>query len=201
MDPSFYHAAMGTNAFFIVSQNIQELERQITPKHNTVLHVAALFGNTNFVQKAVAQCPSLLCKVNIRNETALHIAAKEGRVDVANALIEGAKSVQEEPESGVKMDRKMLRMTDKDEDTALHKAVRNCHRQVVKLLVKADPEFLFPPNKLGETPLYLAAEGGCEVCLLEILNSCASPNYSGPGGRTALHAAVVFKHQGTSSLL
>ncbi|KAM3268569.1 hypothetical protein P3S67_031510 [Capsicum chacoense] len=69
-------------------------------------------------------------------------------------------------------------MTDENGDTALHKAVRSRHRDVVKLLVKEDSEFEFLFNKARETPLYLAAESGLRKVLIEILNSCKQPTSS-----------------------
>ncbi|KAL3506036.1 hypothetical protein ACH5RR_031418 [Cinchona calisaya] len=169
----------------------------MTPKNNTVLHVAALFGNTKSVKVILALSSSLLLsRVNIRGETALHIAAKEGHLDIVHLLVETAKTSQQVLESGITLVKEMLRITDKDEDTALHKAVRNRQCNVVKILAKEDPEFAFPPNKAGETPVYLAAEGGCNVCLSQILNICVSPAYDGPCGRTALHAAAIFNYQG-----
>ncbi|KAM3345197.1 hypothetical protein P3S68_024906 [Capsicum galapagoense] len=85
-----------------------------------------------------------------------------------------------------------MRMMDAGGDTALHKAVRSQHLDVVKLLVKEDPEFEFPPNHAQETPLYLAAESGFHDALINILESCKKPTYAaGPSNRTPLHAAVI----------
>ncbi|KAK6915394.1 PGG domain [Dillenia turbinata] len=50
-------------------------------------------------------------------------------------------------------------------------------------------------NKFGESPLYLAVQGGLEAaicCLLEISAFCTC---RGPDGLAALHAAVICKHQ------
>ncbi|KAM3345514.1 hypothetical protein P3S68_025223 [Capsicum galapagoense] len=95
-----------------------------------------------------------------------------------------------------------MRMTDENGDTALHKAVRSRHRDVVKLLVKEDSEFEFPFNKARETPLYLAAESGFREVLIEILNSCKQPTSSaGPLNRTPLHAAVIQEHTGVKEVV
>lgn len=93
-------------------------------------------------------------------------------------------------------------MTDASGDTALHKAVRSQHLDVVKLLVKEDPEFEFPANHAQETPLYLAAESGIIDILREILEECKNPNYAaGPLRRTPLHAAVVLEYSDCARLL
>ncbi|XP_031105187.1 uncharacterized protein LOC116010064 [Ipomoea triloba] len=164
--------------------------RQVTPKGNTILHIAALYGHTHFVQKILEKHTSLLCIVNKKNETALHIAAREGHTAVVSALICCAKA-RPELESGIGGARDMVRMMDGDKDTALHKAVRKGHLEVVKLVVKEDPEFEFGPNEAGETPLYLAAELQFHECLLEILNNSQRPVFDGPLGRNALHAAII----------
>ncbi|KAM3345507.1 hypothetical protein P3S68_025216 [Capsicum galapagoense] len=87
-----------------------------------------------------------------------------------------------------------MRMTDDGGDTALHKAVRTGCVDTVRLLVEQDPDFEFPANNAGESPLYLAAESGLVKCLSEILEHCNRPTYCGPCGRTALHAAIIQKH-------
>ncbi|KAF3633518.1 putative ankyrin repeat-containing protein-like [Capsicum annuum] len=87
-------------------------------------------------------------------------------------------------------------MTDASGDTALHKAVRIQHLDVVKLLVTEDSEFEFPPNHAQETPLYLASESGFHGASINILISCKKPTYAaGPCNRTPLHAAVIQEHK------
>ncbi|KAM3345205.1 hypothetical protein P3S68_024914 [Capsicum galapagoense] len=69
------------------------------------------------------------------------------------------------------------------------------------IMVEQDPDFEFPANNAGETPLYLAAESGLVNCLSEILEHCNRPTYSGPCGRTALHAAIIQKHMDCAASL
>ncbi|KAF3615577.1 putative ankyrin repeat-containing protein-like isoform 2 [Capsicum annuum] len=89
-----------------------------------------------------------------------------------------------------------MMMTDASGDTTLHKAVQSQHLDVVKLLVKEDPEFEFLPNHAQETPLYLAAEYDFHDSLINILEYCKKPTYSaGPSNRTPLHAAVIHEHE------
>ncbi|CAN4094220.1 unnamed protein product [Withania somnifera] len=194
MDPILYNAAMqgntGSDDFLLADYLKRDEENgyQITPKGNTVLHVASLYGQSRFVQQVIDIVPALLCCKNKKNETALHMAANKGYKDVVMVLL----GVVDEGEEIIK--EMLMRMTDDNGDTALHKAVRSRHVEVVKILVKDDPEFEFPANNAGETPLYLAAESGSLNCLVEILESCNRPTYAGPCGRTALHAAIIHKH-------
>ncbi|PHT82400.1 hypothetical protein T459_15415 [Capsicum annuum] len=151
---------------------------QVTPKGNTVLHIAALYGQSGFVRQVIDITPSLLCCQNKKNETALHLAANKGNKDMT-----------------------LMRMTDDGGDTALHKAMRTGCVETVRLLVAQDPDFEFPANNAGETPLYLAAESGLVNCFSEILEHCNRPTYSGPYGRTALDAAIIQKHMDCATSL
>ncbi|KAM3345207.1 hypothetical protein P3S68_024916 [Capsicum galapagoense] len=258
MDPTLYNAAVEgniSNGDFVIAEYLkmdEENEYEVTPTGNTILHVAAHYSRSHFVAEVLKFSPALLCHQNKKNETALHIAANEGHIEVAHLLL----SIDEHHK------KTLMRMTDENgdvridylphsldlaeemkktrekfheereererndfvvtpvgklhcgwaiyindseyvqlhrenenkryRDTALHKAMRSRHRDVVKLLVKEDSEFKFPFNKARETPLYLAAKSSLREALSEILNSCKQPtSSSGPLNRTPLHAAVI----------
>ena len=117
---------------------------------------------------------------------------------VVQALIQAAKALPDEIESGVGVDKAILRMANEGKDTALHEAVRYHHPEVVKLLIEEDPQFTYGPNISGGTPLYMAVERGHgDLVQIIIDNTSTSPAYSGILGRTALHAAVIRNDQGT----
>ncbi|GMP77270.1 hypothetical protein CsSME_00033593 [Camellia sinensis var. sinensis] len=171
-----------------------QLELQLTSHKNTVLHVAAQFGNQIYVKIILEKGPSssLLRCLNMDGETPLHIAARKGHLDIVKELIERAKRLgRDEVESGGGAAKEMLRATNKDNDTALHMAVRNGHSGVVELLTTEDPEFTHQPNNAEETPLYLAVERQLDDVVFMILKNCKSPAYGGPKGQTALHVAVA----------
>ncbi|XP_059317482.1 ankyrin repeat-containing protein At5g02620-like [Lycium ferocissimum] len=202
MDPTLYNAAMKGNTNdgnFSLAEYLkrdEEIGYQVTPKGNTIIHVAALRSHSDFVEEVLKITPALLCHQNKRNETALHIAANEGHTEVVRVLlrIAGEKNYKET----------LMRMTNENGDTALHKAVRSGYVDVVKIILEKeeDPEYEYSANKTGETPLYLAAESGFLDILREILESCKNPNYAaGPFGRTPLHAAVVHQHSDCARLL
>ncbi|KAF3660089.1 hypothetical protein FXO37_13665 [Capsicum annuum] len=191
MDPTLYNAAVEgniSNGDFLLAEYLKRDEEnayQVTPTGNTILHVAAHYGRSHFVAEVLKISPAMLCHRNKKNETALHIAANEGRIEVVHLLL----SIDEHHKETI------MRTTDENGDTALHKALRSRHQDVARLSVKEDPEFEFPSNKARETPLYLAAESGLCEDLSEILNSCKQPtSSSGPLNRTPLHAAVVQEH-------
>ncbi|KAK2970729.1 hypothetical protein RJ640_014219, partial [Escallonia rubra] len=225
MDHGLYRAAMDGKVGLLTG-NKHRLEAQVTPNHNTILHIVAMFGNTDCVDEILRNCPSLFSHMNIKADTAFHVAAREGHSFVIRALIKHtkplrifavvsnqghsrfvqpfvdcAKDLEEELEKGFGSAKEMLRMTNEDGNTALHEAVQHCHLDVVKLFVREDPEFLHPANDSKETPLYLATEKGLVSIVSEFMKTCTFPSYGGPGGRTALHAAVVFNYEGCTKAL
>ncbi|PSS33806.1 Protein ACCELERATED CELL DEATH like [Actinidia chinensis var. chinensis] len=194
MDPRLYKAAMEGNTR-VLMENKDRFEEQVTPTNNTVLHITVQFRNSAyFVRKILETQSSLLLRVNSGGETALHIAARNGRAITVAALIDFAKTLGRDLESGVEITVEMVRMTSENKDTALHEAVRNNHFSVVKLLVEEDKGFSHGANNSGETPLYLAAERGYHKIVSRILKTCTLPAFNGPNGRTVLHAAVFSGH-------
>ncbi|KAM3345509.1 hypothetical protein P3S68_025218 [Capsicum galapagoense] len=198
MDPTLYNAVVEgniSNGDFSLAEYLKRDEDnpyQVTPSGNTILHVAAHYGHSHFVAEVLKISPALLCHRNKKNETALHVAANEGHIEVVHSLFSTEEHHKET----------LMRITDENGDTALHKAVRSRHQNVARLLVKEDPAFEFPSNKARETPLYLAAESGLREALSEILNSCKQPTSSaGPLNRTTLHAAVIKEHTDCARLL
>ncbi|PHT48920.1 hypothetical protein CQW23_13128 [Capsicum baccatum] len=196
MDPTLYKAAMRGNirdANFLLADHLKRDEEngyQVTPKGNTVLHIAALYGHSCFAAEVLKITPALLCCQNKKNETALHIPANEGHNEVVCVLLACVNDHNTKE--------KLMRAMETSGDTALHKAVRSQHLDMVKLLVKEDSEFESPPNHAQETPLYLTAESGFHDALINILESCKKPTYTaGPSNRTPLHAAVIQIHKGT----
>ncbi|KAH7843026.1 hypothetical protein Vadar_011921 [Vaccinium darrowii] len=205
MDRSLYIAA-SEGQVDVLRQYINQLEIQTTANRNTVLHVAAQFNQLQCLAAILEVCPSLLRGVNIKGETPLHMAAREGYNDIVKVLIECAKKREQLLESGLGGEaKKMLRATNVDKDTALHMAVRNDHSkkdkylEVIKLLTEEDREFEHPANNYDETPLYLAAERGSVDVVEMLLKTCTSLTYGGPSGRTALHA-TTFNNSKTAHL-
>ncbi|KAF5946837.1 hypothetical protein HYC85_017065 [Camellia sinensis] len=110
-----------------INDQQQQLELQSTSNKNTVLHVAAQFGNQKYVKVILEKSPSssLLRCLNIDGETPLHIAVREEHLDIVKALIEYAKRLDhEEVESGGGTAMEMLRAPNKDNDTALQLALQ-----------------------------------------------------------------------------
>jgi ankyrin repeat protein len=204
MDPKWYKAAMTGDSDFLkslsIEDNISNFLSQITPKNNTVLHVAAEFNKSEFVQEVTNRYPLLLHKANSKGDTPLHVAARAGYSEIVGFFISHPRTLQVDVESG-QVDqshkKELLQMVNVDKDTALHCATRNGHYQSVKLLIEADPKLSNLINNADESPLYLAASKGL-TGIAELILSAASPSSSshvGPNGITALHATLYSKSQ------
>lgn len=188
-------------------QQQQQLHLHTTPNKNTILHVHLAFSDhpsINFVEQLVKICPQLLTEINDYNETPLHIAAKEGYVDVVEALLKLAKAQHPDLECGLVAVKQMLRMTDRNGNTALHEVAKNHNSSVcmVKLLISEDIEFWYDSvNSSGETPLYIAVSRSSFAVVSEMLEISASLPIKGPAGMTILHAAVRRNDPGNDILV
>ncbi|KAH7843109.1 hypothetical protein Vadar_012712 [Vaccinium darrowii] len=185
--------------------NVQNLDQYVdlfdtyrTPNHNTILHVAAHFGKLYCVAKILEKKPYLIQLKNSNNEYPLHVAVREKHYDVVKTLIDHAKELSQDPESGCTTRSELLRSINVHGDTTLHLAVQEGDAKIVRLLVKEDPDFVSPKNMSGRTPLYLAAEreDGYSM-VVSILAGSQSPIYTGPRGRTALHASAISGNEGS----
>ncbi|XP_010650279.1 protein ACCELERATED CELL DEATH 6 isoform X1 [Vitis vinifera] len=194
MDDSVYEAAAKGDIDVLKKIPESEFHAQLSPKHNTILHIASEFGKIECVNWILdlPSSSSLLQRPNLNEDTPLHLAARQGHLEVVEALINAAREPTLDIETGPGPHKVMLRMKNKGKDTALHEAVRYRNYGVVMLLIEEDPDFTYGANDSGITPLYMAVEGGFTAAVkLIIEKSSTSPSYNGLMGRTALHAAVI----------
>ncbi|XP_010267785.1 PREDICTED: ankyrin repeat-containing protein At5g02620-like [Nelumbo nucifera] len=176
---------------------------QTTPQKNTALHLAAKFGHGGFVKEMLKRCDSLLKQTNSKGDTALHVASRMGHVEIVNILLNhdhqhGSSSWRGDMEEGQneenEMEEVLIRMKNKENNTALHEAVRHGNTQVVEVLLRRDDDLACIVNSASESPLYLAAENGSLEILKTILAIAAVIVEGGPDGRTPLHAAAIRGH-------
>ncbi|KAK1371783.1 Protein accelerated cell death 6 [Heracleum sosnowskyi] len=116
----------------------------ITPLRNTVLHVAASFGNEDLVRFLAYHFRSLLSKRNHRGDTALHLAAIAGHLGVVDVLVRFQMD-QLNKDSLLEVDVEKNNETligkfeetvvvNNDGNTPLHEALKNNHEKVAEYL-------------------------------------------------------------------
>ncbi|XP_028802465.1 ankyrin repeat-containing protein At5g02620-like [Neltuma alba] len=192
MEPQFHRDAVKGNINDFEWKG-EQIESILTPNKNTILHIH--FTNcTNgvsktFVKKVLDVCPALLLKTNVKGDTILHMAARYGHHKIVKNLIDYAKNPHIY-EAGA--EKRLIRAINDNNDTALHEAARYGHNKLVNVLLKEEPDHsYFGKNVDDETPLYIAVERQHWKVVDAILADSDSPQYNGPNGRTALHAAVI----------
>ncbi|CAL8151643.1 unnamed protein product [Prunus armeniaca] len=200
MDPSVYEAAeSGDVGFFRRADASIDLLRQKTPTHNSIFHIAAEYKQIHFFRDVLDDPSLLFWAPNKKGNTPLHVAARVGCDEIVKLLIEHAKKLlhiegadeERGPTNGEA--NKLLRMTNFQEDTALHVAARCGHVEVVNLLMAEDPGLCCLINFNKESPLFLATRDGFPLVARSIVNQCPiSPSFRGFNGVTTLHVAVTY---------
>jgi ankyrin repeat protein len=98
--------------------------------HGTLMSQAAYGGNADLIRQLAARG----LRVNEPNDYPLHVAAWQGHLDAATALID----------LGVDID-----LQDEVGSTALHIAIRSNHREIIDLLIAADADTSLPDRTGG----------------------------------------------------
>ncbi|XP_040967894.1 ankyrin repeat-containing protein BDA1 [Gossypium hirsutum] len=103
----------------------------------TPLHCAAEQGNLRLLAQLLVDYPEYVRDVTIRSETALHIAAKNNKLEAVQVL---AQSLRRTYFYSSSMGKKLLNWKDKDGNTALHVAAYNNQpqRDSMKILCNAE---------------------------------------------------------------
>ncbi|XP_048133983.1 protein ACCELERATED CELL DEATH 6-like [Rhodamnia argentea] len=152
------------------------------PSGNSLLHAAAGIEEGDILQALleVIRDKSLTAKVNCRGDTALHIAARAGRIRAAELLLSCRGIVDTANDIG---------------NTALHEAVKNSNRELTRLLLSQGSNLVYKENKEGKCPLYLAVEME-DSTNLKLLMEAVDGHEILPSqieGMSPVHGAVLYK--------
>ncbi|KAK5833144.1 hypothetical protein PVK06_016957 [Gossypium arboreum] len=120
----------------------------------TPLHCAAEQGNLRLLAQFLVDYPECVRDVTIRSETALHIAAKNNKLEAVQVL---AQSLRRTYFYSSSMGKKLLNWKDKDGNTALHVAAYNNQPQMIKFLLDCKVK-VNEINSSGKTPLDVIQE-------------------------------------------
>ncbi|KAL2968683.1 hypothetical protein AAZX31_15G041300 [Glycine max] len=185
-DDTPLHSAARAGNLAVLKDTILETDEaelhELLAKQNqdgeTPLYIAAEYGYVDVVREMIQYYDLADAGIKARNGfDALHIAAKQGDLDVLKILMEG------HPE---------LSMTvDPSNTTALHTAAIQGHTEIVKFLLEAGSSLATIARSNGKTALHSAARNGHLVVVKALLEKEPGvATRTDKKGQTALHMAV-----------
>ncbi|XP_047322224.1 ankyrin repeat-containing protein At5g02620-like [Impatiens glandulifera] len=219
-DTSLHLAARG-GQLTVIMETIAGIEddnrlSEVLCKQNqsgeTALYVAAEYGYAELVREMIKYYDIFAAGIKARNGLdALHIAARQGDLDVVKALMEAY------PELSMTVDTSnttalntaatqghkevvdyllcsgsgLAAIAKSNGKTALHSAARNGHTEVVKALLRAEPAIATREDKKGQTALHMSVKG-LNIPVVEALlqGEPSLINMVDNKGNTALHIAT-----------
>ncbi|XP_057731620.1 ankyrin repeat-containing protein At5g02620-like [Arachis stenosperma] len=163
-DDTHLHSAARSGSLSVLRETLSGIEDQeelheLLARQNqdgeTPLYVAAEYGYVDLVRELIQLYDLADAGIKARNGfDALHIAAKQGDLDIVKILMEA------HPE---------LSMTvDQSNTTALHTAATQGHVEIVKLLLEAGKGLATIAKSNGKTALHSAARNG-HVAVVKVL--------------------------------
>uniref|UniRef100_A0A0E0EQG2 Ubiquitin-like protease family profile domain-containing protein n=1 Tax=Oryza meridionalis TaxID=40149 RepID=A0A0E0EQG2_9ORYZ len=222
-NPNKHSALTRSDAPSTVTRDTRDMLHAIqgvTVEGDGVLHIAASFGVLEPVQTVLeaqngAFAAVLLQAENNKGDRPLHSAATTGSIVTVKFIVDKARRIMQESDTFVWF----LRAKNLDGQTCLHEAVRHGHKDVVEYLVSKDADLGVPSRSRdvplplvqivdneGTSPLYLATTLRRDS-IVKVLTEAApsgmprAASYSGPAGKTALHAAVLFSEELSRTLV
>ncbi|XP_030508407.2 ankyrin repeat-containing protein At5g02620 [Cannabis sativa] len=191
-----------TNPFFgrFDGENSVDIDNldplQITcGQENNVFHIAVKCGaNPQAVPvQTLLMLHSLLAyQPNNKGDTPLHVAARLGNESFAAVLIDHARGLAPTGHNNHDYRSLLRKVNYEKENTPLHEAILNGYFEIAKRLIEEDPTLTCFVNKAGESPLFLAVDGGF-YNIASIILDTTFPICSllGRNGMTVMHAAVI----------
>ena len=175
-------------------------------------------GNVSFFEETGREHFNLE-QVTERGNSILHVAAKFGKVEIMEKVLDSQPSllymtnckgntalhiaailgnvdttkllITSAKDKEVETKVELLRMQNQEKNTALHEAIRNYRYDIVELLIREDPGLALFTNNAEESPLFLAVDLRFHKIALHILEAVPNCSYGGRKGMNVLHAAVI----------
>lgn len=185
--------------------------REITPQGNTILHLAAIYGHIQLLthiidhERGLARNRNLMpndyqrlvLRPNSNGDLPLHVAAAAGHEPVVIVLINSLRALPGEMQVVLKEGRQVgVRdvwvVQNNEGNTALHLALKARHQDVALHLIEVDQRVSFIPNEERASPLFMAAEAGDELLVIQMLQSPVARFE----GKSVVHAAIKSKNIG-----
>ncbi|XP_042516806.1 uncharacterized protein LOC122091057 isoform X1 [Macadamia integrifolia] len=154
---------------------------------------AATEGNLEILMKFCSQ-HSKAVPIDASGDTVCHLLARNFHAKVVSELL--LKFPYHD----------LMTMRNSEEETALHEAARVGCIEIADLIFQKQDDLITDRNKLGETPIFLAAAFGQEKMLRFFFNKRSySGNYDdlrrNTDGSTILHAAVIGEFYGLALVI
>ncbi|KAI8011888.1 Protein ACCELERATED CELL DEATH 6 [Camellia lanceoleosa] len=209
MEAAIYRAAIAGDIDGLTTalqQNSQlNLLNQLTPRDDTILHIAARLGHHHLAEHIQSCYPDLFKSKNYNDDHPLHLAAAAGHLSIVQSLITNASQFARSrgPETEVVLLQEYFNVINgqnKQGNTPLHMAVKAHQYEVALFLVKRAGSVLIScfPYLEKESPLYLAAEAGHQE-LFELMMRFVAWNVDAQNmlkdGQPLLHVAITTRNK------
>ncbi|XAR59029.1 hypothetical protein NMG60_11014645 [Bertholletia excelsa] len=224
-DDTPLHSAIRTGQISIVREIMagagaggggeEELSRVLSKQNQegeTALYVAVEYGYVDLVKEMINYYDIAAASIKARNGfDALHIAAKQGDLDMVRVLMEAHPGLSmtvdlsnttalhtaaTQGHIGVvrfflDAESSLAAIAKSNGKTALHSAARNGHVDVVRTLLEKEPAIGARTDKKGQTALHMAAKGQSVEVVEELIRSGPSlVSLVDNKGNSALHVAT-----------
>ncbi|KAL0010087.1 hypothetical protein SO802_005195 [Lithocarpus litseifolius] len=182
----------------LVELSSSAIFHQVSASGDSLLHKAASFGSIKIAKLIIDHFPFLLTRRNVLGDTALHVAVKARKLDVATKNSKFIDVMEVLIDANVNDCEQLLEMMNNVGNTALHEAViAQCSLEVVKYLFSRHKEASYYLNDGGESPLCLAIETE-NIEILELLLEAPYENgrlMERPRIESPVHAAIFMKRR------
>ncbi|XP_071933690.1 ankyrin repeat-containing protein At5g02620-like [Coffea arabica] len=218
-DTALHSAARAGNlkaVWEITHQSSEEELIELLSKQNsageTALYVAVEYGYLELVKEMIKYYDLAAAGIKARNGfDALHIAAKQGDLDIVKVLMEAHSELSMTVDTAnttalhtaatqghievvnylLELESSLAAIARSNGKTALHSAARNGHVHVVKALLSKEPGIAPRNDKKGQTALHMAVKGQNLEVVEELIKGDPSLiNMVDNKGNTALHIAT-----------
>ncbi|KAL3518269.1 hypothetical protein ACH5RR_020858 [Cinchona calisaya] len=218
-DTALHSAARAGNPkaiWVIINESSEEELLELLSKQNssgeTALYVAAEYGYMELVREMIKYYDLVAAGIKAKNGfDALHIAAKQGDLDIVKVLMEAHPELSMTVDNAnttalhtaatqghievvnylLELESSLAAIARSNGKTALHSAARNGHVQVVKALLSKEPGIATRNDKKGQTALHMAVKGQNLEVVDELIKADPSLiNIVDTKGNTSLHIAT-----------